>query len=181
MSLIKFSREGNDDIVKELLEHKLYEDSIDVQNGSCRTALIEACVYGHINIVKLLLDHYADPNIADYLGRTALIYASGNGHTDIVETLVMEKALDLNGKDLDNTTALMYASMDGYIKTVEILLACPGTDTMMVDNFGYNALMYASLNNNKKIIKMLKKSFRDNIMFIKLPTDIINLVVDYCH
>ena len=43
-------------------------------------------------VVELLLEEKADPNIQNNNGWTALIVASGNGHQQVVELLLEEKA-----------------------------------------------------------------------------------------
>ena len=69
---------------------------------SRRTALMYACIEGHKDVVKLLLD-YSDPsdpridlNISDWLGRTALFYAKIGGHQEIIQ-LFEHKIRHLNG------------------------------------------------------------------------------------
>jgi ankyrin repeat protein len=46
-----------------------------------------ACQEGHLDIVKLLIEKGADVKAKDNSGSTALMIASKNGHTQIVEFL----------------------------------------------------------------------------------------------
>ena len=46
----------------------------------------------HTDIVRLLLEHNADPNIQSNNGNTSLILASLEGHTDIVRLLLEHNA-----------------------------------------------------------------------------------------
>ena len=55
------------------------------QNGT--TPLHWAAFKGHKDVVHLLLDRGADPNIADHFGRTPLSKALGKGHLDIANIL----------------------------------------------------------------------------------------------
>jgi ankyrin repeat protein len=81
-----------------------------------------ASVYGHIEVVKLLIEAGADVNaqpkalqgdfhrqraVPEYLG-PALIDASRGGHSEIIKLLI-EAGADVNAKDLYGRTALMYA------------------------------------------------------------------------
>ena len=50
--------------------------------------LIWASNIRHFEIVKYLIDHGADPNAKDDIGRTALILASENGQFEIVKCLI---------------------------------------------------------------------------------------------
>ncbi len=54
-------------------------------------------------------------------GRTALIHASGAGHTAVVEVLVSANA-DANVMDSFGNTALLLACEKGYIEIVELLI-----------------------------------------------------------
>jgi len=54
-----------------------------------RPPLIEAAAYGHAEIVRLLLDHGADPNISD---GQALLSAKNMGHTNGVKLLEKARA-----------------------------------------------------------------------------------------
>ena len=49
--------------------------------------LILAARNGHQDVVKLLLDKGAEPNMADQNGDTALGYAARGGHKDVVQLL----------------------------------------------------------------------------------------------
>ena len=53
---------------------------------------------GHADIVRLLLERDADPNIQGESGRTALIGASESGHVDTVRVL-LERGADPNIQD----------------------------------------------------------------------------------
>ena len=62
----------------------------------------------------------ADVNAKDPDGRTALYWASRNGHTDCVKLLIEAKA-DVNAKDSDGRTALYWASCKGHTDCVKLL------------------------------------------------------------
>ncbi len=57
----------------------------------------------------------------DITNRTALMYASLLGYTEIVDLLIKAGA-DVNLQDNDGWTALMIASLRGYVKIVELLI-----------------------------------------------------------
>ena len=70
---------------KWLLEHT----SCDVNhiNGAGQTALMMASLFGHEEIVKLLIQHGADPKIVDDQGNTAESLAQGQGLTQILNII----------------------------------------------------------------------------------------------
>ena len=81
MNIIVAARNGNIDRVKELIR---YKDKVD-RCGN--TALIYAACNGRLEIVKVLLSHGADVNIANKYGHTALMYAVNDKHFKIVKVL----------------------------------------------------------------------------------------------
>jgi ankyrin repeat protein len=75
---------GNDDIVKLLLDHDAY---IDAGSPNGTTPLMMASRGGHVSTVKLLLDSGADLNVKNQLGLTALDFAKQYKEPDVVEGL----------------------------------------------------------------------------------------------
>lgn len=71
-ALMIASENGYSDIVKLLLERKVYVDAVNEWTG--RTALIIASKNGHYDIVELLLESNADIDIKDMEKKTALMH-----------------------------------------------------------------------------------------------------------
>jgi len=86
------------------------------------TALMAATVKKNTEIVKLLLENKANPNITDANGSTALIYASIFKSYDIAELLVKYKSDDTL-KDNRGNSAFDYAILADDDKLVQILKA----------------------------------------------------------
>jgi|GEM_PF-1322516 ankyrin repeat protein len=57
---------------------------------------------------------------------TALIYATYNGHIDIVRQLLAAPGINVNKEDWVNRTALTHAFSQGHIEIAKLLLAVPG-------------------------------------------------------
>jgi ankyrin repeat protein len=87
----------------------------------------------------------------DHNGRTALMLAAMNGHSENVKLLIKH---DINAKDMDGHTALMYAAMNGHYECVKLLLEYEA-DIHIKDKNGYTALLYASENGYTECVNML--------------------------
>ena len=71
--------------MKYLVEHGSY---VNAKNEYNDTALMEASLEGHLEIVKCLVENGADVNEKNKNNNTALMLASANGHLEIVKCLV---------------------------------------------------------------------------------------------
>merc|ERR1712223_1250200 len=90
------------------------------------TALWQACETGHTEIVKMLLDAGANPNIKAYPddeATTPLMEAARNGHKPIVRALVRNKKveIDINAVSNEDKTAVDYADEEINIEILQIL------------------------------------------------------------
>lgn len=80
-----------------------------------------AASQGDIKEVQLLLAQGASPDAEGVDGiTTALIGASANGHTEIVQMLLANGA-DVNQTDSEGRTALRRAIQEGHKETIQIL------------------------------------------------------------
>ena len=108
------------------------------------------------NQVKTILKYYPEYVNASRNGNPALLWASRNGHTEIVEMLINAGA-DVNAKNNDYTTALMDASTKRHTEVVRMLIDA-GADVNAKNDFSNTALMIASgyyRNDNPEIVRIL--------------------------
>ena len=87
------------------------------------------------------------------------MFASQNGHYQVVELLLKENA-DPNLQDLDGVTALMFASQNGHYQVVEDLLK-ENADPNFQDQDGWTALMFGSQNGHYEVVEFLLKENAD--------------------
>jgi len=140
----------------------LIVDETDVDGD---TALMWASVYGHADIVEMLLQDGADPNFANGDGDTALMWASGVESTAVVEMLLQAGA-DPNFANGDGDTALMKASREGHTDTVRVLLSDSRTDPNLANEDGKTALIMAYDSRKKGMFKLLLKTETANGEFL---------------
>jgi ankyrin repeat protein len=119
--LIVASKEGHAQIVTKLL---LQENTDINKRGNIGwTALFYACFNGNEDVVDVLLDANADPNICAYLaylGWSPLMKASEKGYSQIVQKLLNHNA-DISKKDNVGETALSEARARKRDEVVAIL------------------------------------------------------------
>jgi ankyrin repeat protein len=133
--------------------------------------LIDACEKGEIAAVRKLLDEGVDVNWKDTLGDTALIYASANGHVEIIKLLLDRGAFIDFIRNGVGGTALMNACFNGQVDCVRLLLE-KGADMSIKTNNGKTAKDYAIENGHAGIVPLLDEV----CMFQTLDKKVSNIV-----
>ncbi|KAH8773678.1 ankyrin repeat protein, partial [Diaporthe sp. PMI_573] len=89
-----------------------------------QTPLHLACKEGHLEIVRLLLNHFqVDVEAADLRGWTPLHYASQSALGEPIVCALLPFALDIDKQGLANgETALHVAALGGHFSIVRSLL-----------------------------------------------------------
>ncbi|XP_040267417.1 ankyrin repeat domain-containing protein 63 [Bufo bufo] len=83
---------------------------VNGQDEAGRTALSLACELGHLDAVKLLVQHSADPEVADRDGNRALMYAASCGRS--AELLFLLRSYKRFGLRLDATNRAGISALD---------------------------------------------------------------------
>ncbi len=188
--LFKLVEEENFDEVKLFLQkHKI---NLDVKRKN-RTALCVAVWNGDVRMVKLLLQHGANPNKGgdwlsplmfarsapvievlieagadinsrDFVGRTALAHVLQHSVEGV--KVLSDNGADLNTKDRDGFTPLHIAVRWGRVKSA-FFLASAGANLSLQDKKGNTALHSAIYHNKAKIARFLIDAGAD--------TEVVNL------
>lgn len=117
------ARSNHDPKGKQSLSDRVNSWSQDPQ-GIVNNAFVYACMHGHIDAAKLLLEKGAEINVVpggfDYAG-TGLHYAALNGHRAMVEFLIKHGA-DRNVKDTKvGSTAASWAEYGKHPELLDLL------------------------------------------------------------
>ena len=122
----------------------------------------EAAKDGNIKAVKQHLDAGADVNSkGGYENGTALHFAAGKGHKEIVELLIA-KGVDVNAKDNRGGTPL-HSTASGGQKEIAKLLIAKGADVNAKDEDGETPLDWAIRNSNWKHVRRKRTETADLI------------------
>jgi len=101
----------------------------EIDKNDYSLALADIAITGDVNAVKMMLDHGADVNIVDPLGRTPLMYAAASDNLPLEELkMLVEHGADVNARDAHKRgadsgwTALDIARQHGDTPIVAFLL-----------------------------------------------------------
>ena len=154
--LCKYSEEGNVEEVRKIISCGISPNfSAD---GFGITPLIYASKHGHEDLVKLLLNMGADPNLANQRGCTPLHFAVGNFGTVkfVVGTvkLLLEARADPDKADENGNTPLNCGTMFSRTESVKLLLEAGG-EPKTANKKGETPLYWAAVHGHKGLVKFL--------------------------
>jgi ankyrin repeat protein len=126
------------------------------QQGSDCPEIHVAAYYGHLHMVKLLIEHGSDMNVQGGYYGSALYAASMNGHKDVVQLLI-EYGADVNGHERSTSQALEDAGWNDMLQ----LLSDIGVPSKMKAGHHGSALHVASVIGHQEIVQLLIKHGAD--------------------
>ncbi len=110
--------------------------------------------------VQRQMEQGVDVDEVDPNGRTTLMIAAFDGHTDVVK-LLLDHGAEVDHRDLAGRTALMYASSGQFPGTVQLLLD-RGADVNSVDtDEGWSSLMLAAAEGLQPVVEVLLRGGAD--------------------
>lgn len=119
--------------------------------------LLWASYLGKEDVIEILLDNNADPNIRDIDGRTPLMVATSNAKINVIKLLFNNPKTDVNISDRWGDTALIRAVDNGNKKVINTLLQNPNIDINIQNKDGESALFFAVRYKDEYAIEELLK------------------------
>ncbi|XP_031226364.1 ankyrin repeat domain-containing protein 36C-like isoform X4 [Mastomys coucha] len=147
----KAASTGDVETVKSFVERGVF--AMEQVDWKYRTALHFACVYGHPEVVTLLVESSCEINPKDIKDATPLIKASQCRQTECLDILLKHGA-DPNTMDCSDNTALHYAVYNGDIKTATKLLEYKANIEAVNEN-KITPLLLALKQNKEKMAEFL--------------------------
>jgi len=147
---------GNFNGVKSLLNTQANIHA--VRNSIERGPLHYAAAWGHLAIVRLLLDRGANINSRDKHKSTPFIAAAEHGHISIVREL-LDRGANINARDSSGFTALMRAARGGHVEVVKLLLERGANNTGLANiKITYSPPKYPQYTTSTKNKSVLKNT-----------------------
>ncbi|XP_077218627.1 ankyrin repeat family protein [Tasmannia lanceolata] len=113
-------------------------------------AFLEAARFDEIDDVINLSSKGVSLDSKDSQGRTALHMAAANGHFNIVEYLIKNRA-DLNACNADKNTPLHWACLNGHIEVVRRLIL-GGADVSILNSYERTPMDEAVSRGNMEVV-----------------------------
>jgi len=170
-AMLAAAAKGDNARVKELLDKGV---NVNMLGPNRNTPIMEAAFAGHLDTVKLLLDHGADLSARKDDGATpmtlaphreiidlfknvnALVDAASKGNNQLVKALI-EKGAPLNGLDQFGHSALTESCFNGKTETVKLLLES-GADPKIKKMDGATPLSLASGQKHQDIVQLINEA-----------------------
>ncbi len=152
-ALVLASIHSNVDLLQKMIERKANVNSPMYSDGGS-TALMTASLHGRHGNVKKLLEQKANPRLKTSEDKTAIHFAAEQGHVDIIQMLLNNKA-ELDAKS-QLGSALNIAVQKNHPKIVDLLLKHDADINTKMKN-GEDLLSYAVHHNFPECVDLLIK------------------------
>lgn len=135
---------------------EMYPEAINAVTSKGKTPLFCAAQTGKDDVMRLLIEHGADPAFKDIEEKTPLHYAAENGHTEAMRILMQSKNVDINATAFENLTPLHMAAMYNRVDALKLLLSRKEIKPNCATEDGTTPYKYAVLAHADECLAVLK-------------------------
>ncbi|XP_045162879.2 uncharacterized protein LOC123527465 [Mercenaria mercenaria] len=158
----------NNDVLKTLLEEDVSQASVRVTSYG-KHSFIKGMDLFHIavwknnpDLIDILLQYNADPNMPDFYGRTPFYCAVYNGNLEISKKLL--NVADIRQAEKTGFTPLHAAVRNGNSKLAKMI--CPAADINAKDKYGKTPLHIACETKNVKLFRILVTDYKADVRML---------------
>lgn len=165
-AFIAAASSGHEEWVRNFMRWGVDMEQPDPKSGG--TPLIVAATYGHLGVVRLLVEAGADLEAYDYEGFTALVNATTAAQPHVVQYLIEKGVAVDQTTDLMSGTPLMVACLHGSLGIVQCLVDA-GADVSYTCGTGKTPLAAAASSGFVDVVEyLLQKGARDRKLSVSL-------------
>lgn len=118
-------------------------DAPNIRDGKGNTLLMLASYNEQLEMTRVLLEHGADPQIANDMGQIPLAGAAFKGNVEMAKILI-ENGADVNARMPDGKTPLMFAAMFNRLEIIDLFVE-KGADVLLKSMDGSTAETMAKM------------------------------------
>jgi ankyrin repeat protein len=138
----------------DALQTSISSEDVNAVQPDGMTALLWAAYYDETDVVRLLLNAGATPNVSSRYGITPLIQAAMNGNDEMVNMLV-DAGADVNATTPEGDNAILNAARTGAVQGLQALIDA-GADVNYRDGYLFQTpLMWAAAANQAAVLEIL--------------------------
>lgn len=145
------ARKNNLEIARLLLQHHVNPNT---PADSGIRPLSRAALFGHVNMVRVLLDYGADIDAVDGCGYTALLYSIFGETKPSTTSLLLERGANTSITSAEGVTAIHIATSKGRVDLVKLLLEYHA-DLDTAYKCGFRPLHIAASKDRLELVKLL--------------------------
>ena len=143
------------------VESSVEQPNVAIESTRELVELLQQAAHdGDLKGVETAMESGVDVNGMDEEGRTALMFAGFNGHSEIVLKL-LDAGSGIDRRDMMGRTALLYAATGPFPETVRILLDKGAEPNVVDSDEHFSPLMHAAAEGNLDVVKILMEAGSD--------------------
>jgi ankyrin repeat protein len=147
-----------------------------------KTALHWATIRGYVEVVKLLLEHHANPRHRDHHHNTVLHHAALSTKGRQLIPLFLERKINIHARDQDGDTALHLATIFGDFDCIRMLLMAGASYSIKNKEGCYPRQMEGAIGKTRLYLFHceMKQTYVETFhVYGMLPVDLVRMLCRY--